>query len=103
MKAVGEFRIEPDHPCLAGHFPGRPLVPAVVILQRAMADLAHAFPGCRVQGIPQAKFLSPLAPGESAQLLLQRSAPGTVRFECTVGQRRIAMGHFEVEVAGESR
>lgn len=103
MKAVRELRIEPDHPCLAGHFPGRPLVPAVVILQRAMAELTQAFPDCRTRGIPQAKFLSPLAPGESAQLLLERSAPGTVRFACTVGERTIATGRFDVEAAGESR
>ena len=103
MKAVRELRIEPDHPCLAGHFPGRPLVPAVVILQRAMAELTQAFPDCRARGISQAKFLSPLAPGENAQLLLERSGPDTARFACTVGERPIATGRFDVEVAGESR
>lgn len=100
MKAVRELCVEPDHPSLPGHFPGQPLVPAVVILQRAMAELARTFPDCRIRGIPQAKFLSPLAPGERAQLVLQRTAPGAVRFDCSVGERRVVTGLFEVEGTG---
>lgn len=103
MKARCEFRVDPDHPCLPGHFPNQPLVPAVVILQRAMAELARAFPGRCVGGIPQAKFLSPLAPGERAELELEWTDPGAVRFECMCGERRIAVGRFEVEAAGARR
>lgn len=103
MKVTRELRIEADHPSLAGHFPGRPLVPAVVILHRAMLELARAFPGRCVSGIPQAKFLSPLAPGEQAQLELEWTDPGGVRFHCRVGERRVAVGRFQVEAAGASR
>lgn len=100
MKVVGEIRVDPDHPSLSGHFPDRPLVPAVVILQRAIETLTAAFVDCRVCGVPQAKFLSPLAPGESAQLTLRRTAPGIVQFECAVGERRIATGRFQVQALG---
>lgn len=100
MKVRCEFAVAPEHACLPGHFPDRPIVPAVVILQRAMAELTRAFPGRRVRGIPQAKFLSPLLPGEQAQLELEWTDPGGVRFHCTVGERSIATGRFQVEAAG---
>ena len=33
------FEIPHDDPCLAGHFPGRPLVPGVVLLERVLAAI----------------------------------------------------------------
>ena len=33
------FTIDPDHPCLPGHFPGRPVVPGVVVLDRVVEAL----------------------------------------------------------------
>lgn len=100
MKIHCDLRMASDHPCLAGHFPGRPLVPAVVILQQAVAELARALPGRRVVGIPQAKFLSPLEPGEAAQLSLEWTDGGAIKFACCAGERRIATGTFEVEAVG---
>ena len=35
--AVGSFTIPADHPTLPGHFPGRPVVPGVVLLDEVMA------------------------------------------------------------------
>ena len=32
MRQVHSFRVEADHPALEGHFPGRPIVPGVVLL-----------------------------------------------------------------------
>ena len=32
-----DFSIAPDHPALEGHFPGQPIVPAVVILDAVLA------------------------------------------------------------------
>ena len=70
------FTIPHDHPCLAGHFPGRPLVPGVVLLEQVLH--AASLAGHDVHGAlswPQVKFLRPLLPGQEAEVLLDGTAP----------------------------
>lgn len=97
MKIVCEVQVDSGHPSLAGHFPGKPVVPAVVILERAMVEIDRVCPGCRVTGILHAKFLSPLRPGERMQLALRWKDAGSVRFDYSVGDKRIAVGEFDVK------
>jgi 3-hydroxymyristoyl/3-hydroxydecanoyl-(acyl carrier protein) dehydratase len=63
-----------DHPAIPGHFPGDPLVPGVVILDRVI-EAAEDWLGYRlvVQELPQVKFLAPLRPGEHADVTLALS------------------------------
>jgi 3-hydroxyacyl-[acyl-carrier-protein] dehydratase len=63
------FRIAADHPVLAGHFPGNPVVPGVVMLDRVAAAL-EAWRNQRVAEFPQVKFLLPLLPDQDALLVL---------------------------------
>ena len=41
------FSIAPDHPALAGHFPGNPIVPGALVLARVAHALRARFPGQR--------------------------------------------------------
>lgn len=61
--------IPPDHPALPGHFPGAPLVPGVVILERTAAAW-KAWRGT-VPARFDAKFVHPLRPGERAVIVLR--------------------------------
>lgn len=93
--------IAPDHPAFAGHFPGMPIVPGVVLLDavvhavlqtgrlRASGDGFDTTPVCRISA---AKFLSPVGPGETLTLLLTPGASGSTRFDLSSGQRRVATG-----------
>ncbi|MBC7800134.1 MAG: beta-hydroxyacyl-ACP dehydratase, partial [Gemmatimonadaceae bacterium] len=65
MDAIGEFDIPHDHPCLPGHFPGRPIVPGVVLLDAAFALILAGHPGQRVTGLPSIKFTHPVRPGDT--------------------------------------
>ena len=65
------LRVDPDHPALPGHFPGRPVVPGVVLLEavlEAAAELLGHEPV--VAQLAQAKFLAPLLPGQDASIEL---------------------------------
>lgn len=87
------FRIDADHPALPGHFPGQPVVPGVVLLDRVAAAVAQWQRGTLRQ-LAQVKFLQPLLPGQEAELLL--SADGErVRFRISAGEREIANGIVE--------
>ncbi len=73
----GEWRVPPDHAAFAGHFPGRPIVPGVILLDQALLH-AQARWGAGPWTIAQAKFLRPVGPGERLQWRLDEGAAGLV-------------------------
>jgi len=85
------FVIDPDHPCLPGHFPGRPLVPGVVLLDRVVAAIEAAHGPLGPLRLPQAKFVQPLLPGEEARVELDGAAPRW-RFRVLRGDTLLASG-----------
>lgn len=65
------FRIPHDHPALAGHFPGNPVVPGVVVLDHVVAAIEARRGPLPALRMPQVKFLAPLLPGEDADIELE--------------------------------
>ena len=84
-----------DHPAFAGHFPGAPIVPGVLLLDAAVAALEQQT-GQRVAQIASAKFLRPVAPGQI--LSLAWDAPTATRFEIKSGPHLAASGSLMMEV-----
>jgi 3-hydroxyacyl-[acyl-carrier-protein] dehydratase len=60
-----DFCVATDHPCLPGHFPGRPIVPGVLMLDHVFAALRDST-GRDVVHLRQVRFTSALGPGEPA-------------------------------------
>lgn len=88
-----QFTIPSDHPCLPGHFPGRPLVPGVVVLERVLMAIEQqtGLPMAALH-IPQVKFMAPLLPEQVATIALEGAQPRW-RFE--------VMGEGELLVRGQ--
>ncbi len=93
------LRIAADHLALPGHFPGNPLVPAVVILDSLLQQLASEQPSWRVTGVRKLKFLRPLRGGEAFEVQWSERRGGGVRFVCRVGDELLAEGHLTLAEA----
>ncbi len=90
-----EWHIGADHPAFAGHFPGHPVLPGVVLLSLVMQALAqqpHLAASLGGQPcIDHAKFLSPVSPGTRLQVQL-REQGATIAFEVMAGGTCAARG-----------
>ncbi len=84
-----------DHACLAGHFPGRPIVPAVVLLELAVEAIHERFPSLQVSAVGSAKFLRPVFPASPLTLQLSvDTSRGQARFRCQLAEGDAAVGEL---------
>ena len=85
--------VAPDHPAFAGHFPGMPIVPGVVLLDEALHAIQAAGhrsgKSCRISA---AKFLQPVRPGATMVIRQRSAANGGVCFDIFVGTDKVATG-----------
>ena len=81
MKKQTILKIPANHPAFAGHFPGTPIVPGVVLLDEILhvISLDTGLDETAWQ-ISSVKFLSPLKPGESVVIEHEQLANGTIKF-----------------------
>ena len=91
-------RIAAAHPALPGHFPGRPLVPGVLLLDEVL-NSAEAWlqATIHVRSLQQAKFTAPLLPDQVADLRLTLQGT-TLKFVVTRAADVIAQGLLEIAV-----
>ena len=93
-RELGSFMIAADHPCLPGHFPGRPLVPGVVLLDEVFA-LIEADPGMVdrvIGGLANAKFLKPVGPDQRVVVRIDETTPNRLGFTCRVAEAQVLTG-----------
>lgn len=84
-----EWTVPPEHPALAGHFPGRPIVPGALLLDRSVL-LAQQALGPGPWDIVQAKFLHPVSAGARLRWRLAPTPRGAWSVDIHSGQTRVA-------------
>jgi 3-hydroxyacyl-[acyl-carrier-protein] dehydratase len=96
--------ISAGHPSLAGHYPGHPVVPGVVMLGEIMDAIREMVKECiEFVGIPSAKFMAPLRPGEPLAIRLDQQGDGDTEFRCTTGSQLIASGCLRYRIVCDDR
>jgi 3-hydroxymyristoyl/3-hydroxydecanoyl-(acyl carrier protein) dehydratase len=86
--------IAAEHPALAGHFPGVPILPGVLLLDEIVCALetdGRKVPGGRWH-ISSAKFVRPVRPGETLTFGHERLPNGSIRFSVSRGEQPVAHG-----------
>ena len=80
---LARFAVPEDHPALPGHFPGRPIVPGVLLLDAVLQGVREAQAG-RPTRLLRAKFPAPVLPGTEVEMELapRAATPGRFAFTC---------------------
>lgn len=70
--AILEFCFPPEDPTFVGHFPTRPLVPGVFLIEMTRVATEKVLAGSfTVREITKAKFLRPIIPAETVRVELK--------------------------------
>lgn len=86
-----------DLACLPGHFPGHPVVPAVLQLGWAV-EVAGELLGTRPRlvGAPTLKFLEPLQPGQTFRIRVQQVDPTSLDVRLWKESSVVAQGRLKI-------
>ncbi len=85
------WTVPADHPAFPGHFPGRPILPGVVLLDEAMR---RAPATAAIRGLASAKFLRPVGPGAELDFRYGDPTATALRFDVRHGEHTVATGSF---------
>lgn len=80
-RQTARYTVDPTHPALPGHFPGNPVVPAVLLV-RFVAQTVESL-GYSLFAIDKMKFVRPVRPGETVDVTvtLLSGEQGSVEIE----------------------
>ena len=96
MQTVAQGRIPADHPALAGHFPGNPVIPGVLLLNEVVSAIERELrltPGPVSFSI--VKFTAPLRPSELFTLTMDAGDGRRISFTIRRGDTAIASGSLQ--------
>ena len=86
-----DFTIPAEHPALAGHFPGQPIVPGALLLEQLSNVLAQHI-GQPLYSAKQLRFTAPLAPTQKVDVEYTEKTAGDYRFTAHANNQLIAKG-----------
>lgn len=87
--AAAQFSITSEHPALAGHFPGMPVAPGAVLLDRVCeaATLKLNCPTIALR-LDNVKFMHTVRPGMQLTIAFAQSVTG-LQFKCLDDENRV--------------
>ncbi len=93
---IVNYDIPVDHPSLKGHFPGNPVIPGVVIVEKVLRSFSQARPSNSYK-IVMAKFLQPLIPPATLTVHISENTENRFKFKAISKPHIIASGIIEIK------
>ncbi len=90
MKQSTTIHFSNDHPCVAGHFPGNPIIPGALIISE-ISKQSEKLIGRPFASVKKVKFSNPLTPEQEALLELESNGD-QLKFSVSVGSTLILGG-----------
>ena len=100
MRVVTTITISGEHPAFAGHFPGTPILPGVLLLDETLQALGRHEATPKQWHIASAKFLKPVSPGEQLQVEHELLPNGSLRFSILSRGALVATGTLTSTASG---
>lgn len=96
-----EYRFAANHPTRAGHFPGNPIIPGALLLDRMLHTIRPWTNRAAPHDIKVVKFLHPVRPGDTVIFRWRQTPKLDVAFECRLnGSNEVALtGTIAVQTA----
>jgi 3-hydroxyacyl-[acyl-carrier-protein] dehydratase len=86
-----------DHPTFAGHFPGRPVLPGVVLLDMVATVMRRAMSSeAEVIQLRSVKFRSPILPGDELTIQIDGHEETLIQFRIVRGVELVTDGVMRV-------
>jgi len=89
--------IPAQHPCYAGHFPAKAVVPAALLLQWLQEQLEAAAPGCQLVRINSIKFLQVVEPADQLALVCREQTGGKLTLRVLRGDTLVCKGSVQIQ------
>ena len=100
------FKVTQGSPWFDGHFPGKPILPGVALLQHAWKVARGSFgDGIKLAGFSRVKFKRIVRPGEKITVQVDLSdgqKSGPVPFEVLVEDQKCCSGYFLLHSTSEA-
>lgn len=92
------MHIKTTHPCLAGHFPDKPIVPGSLILEQVVKTLVEQYPEHHICEFSYIKFLIPLDPETEFIISWQQLNDDNINFTCNCDSQLLVKGCLKLQL-----
>lgn len=95
-----EIIFSADESFFKGHFPGRPVTPGVMLIDKAVAAVER-FSGKKIvlRELRKVKFSNPVLPGESVKLRIEQRSEGEAVYSFSKENVQCASGVMRFDIA----